>query len=188
MKQALLAMFLAFIVSMGTAFAAEDDDNGDPPYHPYLCGPNDDGVETCYCASRYDCNYMIRDGVCDVPMPELGEHATGNDMVCDDNFGGVGEYVCECSAERAAPETSRRPDAFNTPTENAPVSRPRSRRAGDRFEQVPDGTSNTNSPSERRNETVPARRGRSHEADTASEADNETEEASPRRNIRDHRQ
>ena len=186
MKWAMLTTILAFAISMGTAFATEDDADADPPYHPYLCSPNDDGVETCYCASRYDCNYMIRDGVCDVPMPELGEHATGNDMVCDDNFGGVGEYVCECSAERAGFETSRRPDAFNSPTENAPVSRPRPRRAGDRFEQVPNDASNPASPSERRNETVPARRGNAPEAETAVE-DERQEETTPQRTVRDHR-
>jgi len=186
MKQGILTVLIALMISMGTAFATEDDENADPPYHPYLCGPNDEGVETCYCASRYDCNYMIRDGVCDVPMPELGEHATGNDMVCDDNFGGVGEYVCECSVEISRPESSRRPDAFNLPTENTPVSRPRPRRAGDPFEQVPDSATDTLSPDERRNESVPARRGDAPVTNTATE-ENE-EEANPPRRVRDHRQ
>lgn len=160
MKQLLLTVLLALIVSTGTALAT--DDAAGNSYKPYTCEQNEFGVETCYCAGRYDCNYMISDGVCDVPMPELGEHATGNDMVCDDNFGGVGEYVCECSAEVGTrPGTSRRPDTFDSTTENAP--------------------------SERTNETVPSRRGRAPDSGSVTEGDVETEETPPQRTVRDHR-
>lgn len=186
MIRVILTALLLLILSMGMALATGDDVNTSSGEHPpYSCEKNDAGDFVCYCTGRADCHEMQDQGVCDVPIPELGEHATGNDTVCEENFADVGEYVCHCTATSSR-DNSSRSGTFNSPTENAPVSRPRPRRGGDRFEQLPDGTSNTLSPSEHTNETVPSRRGSAPALDTAT--DEEGEDASPsRRTVRDHR-
>lgn len=161
MRQRLLTAILALILSAGTAFATDDNANTSSGEHPpFSCEKNDAGDFVCYCAGEADCQEMQDSGVCDVPMPELGPRATGNDTSCNDNFGNVGEYVCECTATSSA-GVSRRPEAFNSPTENAP--------------------------SERTNETVPARRGSAPAQAAATEEEGESEEATPRRRVRDHR-
>jgi len=161
MDRLLITSFLTVVISFGTAYAADDNANTSGGSHPpYTCEKNAAGDFVCYCSGESDCQEMQDSGVCDVPMPELGQHATGNDTDCDENFGGVGEYVCECTAT-LSDNVSRRPGAFNSPVENAP--------------------------SERTNETVPSRRGRAPASDTATESDVETEETPPERTVRDHR-
>ncbi len=161
MRQLLLTAILALIVGAGVAFAADDHANTSGGGHPpYTCEKNAAGDFVCYCSGEADCQEMQDSGVCDVPMPELGEHATGNDTDCDDDFGGVGEYACECTAT-LSDSVSRRPDAFNSPVENAP--------------------------SERTNETVPSRRGRAPNNGLVIESGQEVEERPSGRTVRDHR-
>jgi len=181
MHKYLLMIATILFISTGTAFATGDSANGSG-YKPYTCEPNDAGVETCYCAGRYDCNYMISDGVCDVPMPELGSNASGNDMACDDNFGGVGEYVCECSAEITRPGVSRRPDRFDAPNESAlPEPSARDRRRDHRpTTSTDDIIAPNNRTTDSDNEVVPARRGNAPETDNIVAPNNRTTEEETR--------
>lgn len=187
MHKYLLMIATILFVSMGTAFATGDSPGGAGSYKPYTCEPNDAGVETCYCAGRYDCAVMAASGVCDVPFPEGGSSATSNDTSCDSNFGGVGEYVCECSAEITRPETPRQPGSFNPATENAPrdPSARDHRRPRRSTSSTDDIVSPGNRTSDRDNEVVRARRGTAPVSDDTPEEDEE--DVPQTRNVRDHR-
>ncbi len=190
MQKYLLMIVTILFVCTGMAFATEDDsDSGDSGGHdPFTCEENDEGVETCYCSGESDCKEMQDSGVCDVPMPELGSNATGNDTSCDRNFGGVGEHVCQCSAELTGPEVSRRPDRFDPATENAP--REPSVRDHRRTRRDTTSTDDIVSPGSRTtnrdNEVVRSRRGTAPAQEPIVEDGEEDETPqSPRR--RDHR-
>lgn len=186
LKKYLLMIVAIFFVSTGSAFAAGDDAAGPGSYKPYTCEPNDAGVETCYCAGRYDCAVMASSGVCDIPFPQGGSSASSNDTSCNDDFGGVGEYVCECSIEITRPDVSRRPDAFNPANETAPAGpsardRRRTRRGTSPADDIV-------APNNRDNEVVPARRGNAPAQGPVTEDDEgEEEEPTTAPTRRDHR-